>query len=512
LVYVSLSPGTVPDAVTPTITNRASGGSVTTAIVNGGFDPVSIEANVGDTLDVVITRPASETPIRAVLRVDGTRRPRIVRTNPPHGGRDVPLNATVVVIFSAPMDSATVNPATVQLLLDATRVSGSVGLTDDAQLQLQLQPGAMLTPLTTYTLVVSQTIRDVNGVTLDSTTHVSFTTGTAAPPSAADLIAFQSSRGIETIRPDGTGRTLLIADPAVFQPAWSPNGTRLAFTRTTDGWNNCEIYTARADGSGQQQITTPLTQPWCANSPAWSPDGRKIAFAGGPAGGCGDTPRCFGQNVYVVDADGTNARELFSFDALPPITEFPNMLYVLLAAPTWSPNGTNVVFECWAYGFGPGPDYFNFLCSGNADGSGATRLLGCCPMAPAWSPDGFQIAGSDYHITLLNPDGSGAGILTTPPYPDSTDGDPAWSSDGARLVFARGVSYADVYNNPDLFIINRDGSGLQRLTTTGDAYHPSWSRAAPAPGSPLTSRSPTTPVPVLRPELQRRAGKVFGPP
>jgi Tol biopolymer transport system component len=314
-----------------------------------------------------------------------------------------------------------------------------------------------------------------------SSINGSETVSVTAQASAPSRIAFHSKRGIEEIDTDGLARTVLIADSTAFEPAWSPDGSTLAFTRTADGWNACEIYTARADGSGAQQITTPLTQPWCANSPAWSPDGRKIAFAGGPAGGCLDTPRCFGQSIYVVNADGSNAKQLFTAASLPAITNYPNMRYVLLAAPTWSPDGTQLVFECWAYGFGPGPDYFNFLCTGDAAGSSATRLVGCCPMAPAWSPDGSQIASSNYGITLLNADGSVATILTTHASADSTDSDPAWSSDGAHLVFARGISYGDVYINPDLFIINRDGTGLRRLTTTGDAYHPTWRSATPVP-------------------------------
>jgi DNA-binding beta-propeller fold protein YncE len=188
-VYVSLAPGTVPDGVTATITNRATGRVATAALLNGGFDPISIGADVDDTVDVAITRPSPATTIHASLRVEAARRPRIVRTNPPHGGRDVPLNATIVIVFSAPIDSATVNTGTLQLLQDSTAVFGSVGFADTAHLQGQFQPTSLLAPLTTYTLVVADTIRDLNGSMLDSTAEVSFTTGANPRPATSFVLS-----------------------------------------------------------------------------------------------------------------------------------------------------------------------------------------------------------------------------------------------------------------------------------------------------------------------------------
>src|SRR5205814_1805377 len=80
-------------------------------------------------------------------------------------------------------------------------------------------------------------------------------------------MAFPSERGIAVMGEDGSERIVLIDDPTVAEPALSPDGTRLAFTRTPD-WRTCEIYAARADGSDAVKITSPQPGfgepiPWC---------------------------------------------------------------------------------------------------------------------------------------------------------------------------------------------------------------------------------------------------------
>jgi TolB protein len=66
---------------------------------------------------------------------------------------------------------------------------------------------------------------------------------------------------------DGSGQTNLTNDPAADdRPAWSPDGTRIAFNSDRDG--NSEIYVMNADGSGQTRLTNSLLADW---APAWSP-------------------------------------------------------------------------------------------------------------------------------------------------------------------------------------------------------------------------------------------------
>ena len=69
---------------------------------------------------------------------------------------------------------------------------------------------------------------------------------------------------------DGSGLRKLTRGPAYDgNPAWSPDGRKIAFGRAG------EIYVMNADGSGQRNLTRNPARDF---APAWSPDGRKIAF------------------------------------------------------------------------------------------------------------------------------------------------------------------------------------------------------------------------------------------
>ena len=99
---------------------------------------------------------------------------------------------------------------------------------------------------------------------------------------------------------------------------WSPDGRRAAFVSRRDDWLGGDIFVAEIDGfrlANPRNLTprvdaSPEIEP--QYTPAWSPDGTRIAFtsygSGGPA-------------IWVMDSDGGNARALTSsgdhIDALP---------------------------------------------------------------------------------------------------------------------------------------------------------------------------------------------------
>ena len=91
---------------------------------------------------------------------------------------------------------------------------------------------------------------------------------------------------IVSVRLDGTGRQTLTTATRTsgdFEPAWSPDGRRLAYVHSTGrqlgpGTSGTEIWVMNADGSGKRRLTR--NSLW-DGSPTWSPDGRSILFVRG---------------------------------------------------------------------------------------------------------------------------------------------------------------------------------------------------------------------------------------
>jgi TolB protein len=122
---------------------------------------------------------------------------------------------------------------------------------------------------------------------------------------------------LRIINAGGSGDVRL-TNRAAFQPAWSPDGTRIAFVTLGD----TDIFLINPDGSGEVNLTQGLSED---EGPTWSPDGSRIAFTTSPL----DQPQ--GSAVAVMNRDGSSRMNL---------TDRPGFDF----QPVWSPDGTKIVF------------------------------------------------------------------------------------------------------------------------------------------------------------------------
>ena len=120
-------------------------------------------------------------------------------------------------------------------------------------------------------------------------------------------VNFQCDYDIFTMNPDGSDEVNLTHnDEANHGPDWSPDGSQIAFSPTKNACCVGEIYKMNADGSDMKQLTfqSPSRGDWIiSGSPAWSPDGTKIAFTADFAG-------LNHSEIQVINSDGSGVKRL----------------------------------------------------------------------------------------------------------------------------------------------------------------------------------------------------------
>ena len=245
-----------------------------------------------------------------------------------------------------------------------------------------------------------------------------------------------------------------------WDPAWSPDGKRIAFVSSEDrniSVGHWQIHVMDADGGNQRNLSNNDSDD---SDPAWSPDGRRIAFTASIKDGEIVTPHGVFEHrhrqIFVMDADGGNQRNLSNSD----FDEWD---------PSWSPDGKQVALVSIKDGFGMG------IYVVDADGANQQRLTDelSHEWAPAWSPDGERIAfvsdrDENWEIYMMDADGGNQRRLTKNLSPDMA---PSWSPDGERIAFV-----SDRDGNWEIYVMNADGARQVRRRTKDrpDDIEPAW--------------------------------------
>lgn len=276
---------------------------------------------------------------------------------------------------------------------------------------------------------------------------------------------------IAVMEPDGAYLRVLAPGS---EPAWSPDGSRIAFTRPSDD-GSTGIYVMNADGSGVVRLTT--NEQGMDEAPSWSPDGLRIVFSRSEFVSTEPDPIASRSNrdLYTIALDGSEPTKLLGGRT----DDF---------SPAWSPDGATIAFVRMLDPSAPEPA-ISQIWSIAAEGTGASQVTSFDGGAwrPAWSPDGSVLAfdgGSDIYV--VGADGRGLHRIDLPSgWGEEAESpfDPTWSPDATRIAFTAGGEQGQ-----DIFVARLDGTDLKNLSgpLTQDA-EPMWVM----PSAALSTASPT---------------------
>ena len=227
-------------------------------------------------------------------------------------------------------------------------------------------------------------------------------------------IAYNDDNQIVVIEPDGSGRVQLTSGRYNNYPAWSPDGSKIAYVAYEHGEGS--LFTMNADGSGKTLVQGVTDRIDGFMYPSWSPDGTQLVFMAGLSGHGDRSAR-----LYVVNVDGSG---------LTKITRGRHQDWW----PSWSPDGTKIAFVTGPVGAK------RDLATMSPDGSNRTTLVRGSTNYPDWSPDGSQILFTEnsrrgWDVFSISSDGTRRTRLTDTP--GIWELFPVFSPDGTQIAFRR---------------------------------------------------------------------------
>ncbi len=224
--------------------------------------------------------------------------------------------------------------------------------------------------------------------------------------------------------PDGAPQRLTDRDEFEYEPSFSPDGRQIIYVT----WSDAETSAIRRVPLSGGRVTKLSADQGFYGSPRYSPDGRRIVYQRGRPHGLIDYRFGLETGLYVMDADGANARR-FSREG---------------SQPQWHPDGERVFFMT-----GGGLD--KTVKSSDLHGAEVREHFKLkYPTALSISPDGRFAAFVDHfnaYVAAIPPTGSaveiGKDAKTVPLARVSADAGPYlhWSADGTRLHWMLGPRY-----------------------------------------------------------------------